>query len=70
MNAEDLSSNDVLIIWKNVVNGYNEHGNFLRKFGEMVIAADSSNFQLVRKLSDQFIDRYKLTAPGYLEERN
>lgn len=58
----------VRTIWKNIANGKNEHGTFLRAFGQAVSAADELNFVAMMPTAIYLIAKYDLDKPEYREE--
>ncbi len=55
-----------LTIFRNVANGVNSHGSFLRAFGEALIRADAGNYMLLKPVATILIDNYNLDVEAGL----
>ena len=55
-----LTNEDVRHICTEVALGKGNHGSFLMVFCEAVIRADYENFQLLKPVAEQLIEKYKL----------
>ncbi len=55
-------------IFINIVQGLNNHGSFLTNFGKTIITSDLENFNLLRDVTIEIIEKYNLNQKPYTEE--